>query len=102
MAYCSWGLVFRGDRGRGIQIGCWGMHHVVCGFPVFCTTPVQFAVVVFGTARTARRVGQNKSQSKYPKLKFRLLSSHIVVVMIIFCCFCFGFLFFFCTATLQQ
>jgi len=30
-----------------------------------------------GFVRTARRVGQNKSQSKYPKLKFRPLSARI-------------------------
>jgi len=48
-----------------------------------------------GFVRTARRVGQNKSQSKYPKLKFRPLSVRVCCVFPLFSSF-------FCTATLQQ
>lgn len=45
--------------------------------------------------RTARRVGQNKSQSKYPKLKFRPLSARVCCAFLFCCCFSVLFFFFF-------
>lgn len=54
-----------------------------------------------GFVRTARRAGQNKSQSKYPKLKFRPPFRSCLVVSSPFFAF-FRFLLCFCTATLQQ